>query len=97
MPPETFSAPAGPLADENDPLVSTQASGSKLSSNSIQVDNKIYSAEQLAQYHPGGELFVRVFAGVDATEAFLSYHRRAFPHAKVSLPPLLLVRLQGQS
>ncbi len=28
-----------------------------------------------------GELFVRAFAGKDATDAFLSYHRRNFPHA----------------
>lgn len=27
-----------------------------------------------------GELFVRAFAGKDATDAFLSYHRRNFPH-----------------
>jgi len=31
--------------------------------------------------HPGGELFVKAFSGRDATEAFLSYHRRSFPHS----------------
>ena len=47
----------------------------------IQVDNHIYDVESLSKYHPGGELFVKLFAGRDATNAFLSYHRRAFPHA----------------
>ena len=46
----------------------------------IQVDDKLYSAQKLAETHPGGELFVRAFAGKDATDAFLSYHRRNFPH-----------------
>jgi fatty acid desaturase (delta-4 desaturase) len=30
-----------------------------------------------------GELFVRAFAGKDATDAFMSYHRRKFPHDTV--------------
>lgn len=49
----------------------------------VQVDDKVYNAMQLAQIHPGGEMFVRAFAGHDASEAFLSYHRRRFPHAKM--------------
>ena len=32
----------------------------------------------------GGELFVKAFSGRDATEAFLSYHRREFPHSKMT-------------
>ena len=32
----------------------------------------------------GGEIFVQAFAGRDATEAFLSYHRRKFPHDRFS-------------
>lgn len=35
-------------------------------------------------YGLGGELFVSAFAGRDATEAFLSYHRREFPHARLA-------------
>lgn len=54
-----------------------------LQPDTIQVDDKIYSAKLLAENHPGGELFVKAFAGRDATEAFLSYHRRKFPHQKV--------------
>ena len=54
-----------------------------LSDYQIQVDDWIYSAETLAKSHPGGELFVRAFGGRDATEAFLSYHRRTFPHDKM--------------
>ena len=30
------------------------------------------------------QVFVRAFAGFDASEAFLSYHRRRFPHDKMS-------------
>lgn len=53
---------------------------SDLKGTEIQVDGKVYDAALLAAHHPGGELFVRAFAGRDATEAFLSYHRRVFPH-----------------
>lgn len=49
----------------------------------IQVDDKVYSAAALASVHPGGDLFVKAFAGRDATDAFISYHRRRFPHAKM--------------
>lgn len=55
----------------------------KLQYQTIQVDDKVYSAESLAQMHPGGDLFVKAFAGRDATEAFLSYHRRKFPHPRM--------------
>lgn len=57
---------------------------SKLSSDEILVDNKIYSTDALAESHPGGDLFVKAFAGRDATEAFMSYHRKPFPHNKQS-------------
>jgi fatty acid desaturase (delta-4 desaturase) len=30
-----------------------------------------------------GDLFVRAFAGKDATDAFISYHRKKFPHNNV--------------
>jgi len=50
----------------------------------VAIDDKLYDAAKLASIHPGGELFVRSFAGSDASEAFLSYHRRRFPHAKMT-------------
>ena len=49
----------------------------------IQVDNHTYDVNSLSKIHPGGELFVKLFAGRDATHAFLSYHRRVFPHEKM--------------
>jgi len=56
----------------------------ELGANVVQVDDRLYDARKLAAWHPGGEVFVRAFAGLDASEAFLSYHRRRFPHAKMS-------------
>ena len=58
-------------------------------SGSIRIQNKIYSAEEIARFHPGGPLFVRSFAGRDATQAFLSYHRRPFPHSKAEVKAAL--------
>jgi hypothetical protein len=72
-----------------------------LEAQTIQVDDKVYSAQLLAENHPGlwflsilfilllnvvsgGDLFIKAFAGRDASEAFLSYHRKKFPHEKVS-------------
>uniref|UniRef100_A0A0K2VHD0 Cytochrome b5 heme-binding domain-containing protein n=1 Tax=Lepeophtheirus salmonis TaxID=72036 RepID=A0A0K2VHD0_LEPSM len=54
----------------------------KVAKDEILVEGKIYSAENLAQSHPGGKLFVRAFAGLDASTAFLTYHRRKFPHSR---------------
>mmetsp|Transcript_21480 Transcript_21480/g.31168 ORF Transcript_21480/g.31168 Transcript_21480/m.31168 type:complete len:424 (+) Transcript_21480:53-1324(+) len=54
-----------------------------LEARTIQVDDKVYSAKALADEHPGGDLFIKAFAGRDATEAFMSYHRRRFPHDKM--------------
>ncbi|XP_059080022.1 uncharacterized protein LOC131878140 [Tigriopus californicus] len=54
-----------------------------LGDESIRVEDKIYSAKALADLHPGGPLFVKSFAGRDASHAFLSYHRRQFPHSRV--------------
>jgi hypothetical protein len=77
----------------------TPTTAMPLEGQTIQVDDKVYSAKGLADNHPGllqsldpvlipdllgGELFVKAFAGRDATEAFLSYHRKKFPHEKVS-------------
>lgn len=55
-----------------------------LSESTIQINDRLYNASELARMHPGGELFVKAFAGRDATEAFLSYHRREFPHQRQS-------------
>ena len=70
--------------DKKDPSVTTTqsqaGSASSIGPYSIQVDDKLYSAKILADIHPGGDLFVKSFAGLNATEAFLSYHRRVFPH-----------------
>eukprot|EP01033_Poteriospumella_lacustris_P002598 gene2598-1891_t len=55
-----------------------------LTETTVQVDDKLYDAETLSNIHPGGDIFVKAFAGRDATEAFLSYHRRTFPHSKMT-------------
>jgi len=49
----------------------------------IQIDGVSYDAQALADSHPGGPLFIQAFTGRDATTAFLSYHRREFPHTKM--------------
>ena len=46
----------------------------------IRVEDKLYSTQKLAELHPGGPLFVKAFSGRDASLAFISYHRRNFPH-----------------
>jgi fatty acid desaturase (delta-4 desaturase) len=56
----------------------------ELSETRVQVDDCIYDTAAIAAIHPGGELFVKAFSGRDATEAFLSYHRRKFPHDRVA-------------
>jgi len=74
------------------PQTSVELPAGKISSNKeqaltptqVQVDDQVYDAKSLASIHPGGELFVKSFAGRDATEAFLSYHRRSFPHARMT-------------
>lgn len=55
-----------------------------LNDDRIQVDEFIYDTKSLASVHPGGELFVKAFSGRDATEAFLSYHRKQFPHVRMT-------------
>lgn len=55
----------------------------KLPDNSILIDNLVYSTEKLADLHPGGPLFIKAFSGQDASLAFLSYHRKNFPHKKI--------------
>eukprot|EP00095_Tigriopus_kingsejongensis_P012450 maker-scaffold89_size390429-snap-gene-2.27 protein:Tk12450 transcript:maker-scaffold89_size390429-snap-gene-2.27-mRNA-1 annotation:"delta-8 sphingolipid desaturase" len=49
----------------------------------IQIGNKFYDVDKLKKFHPGGPLFISAFAGRDATQAFISYHRKQFPHQKV--------------
>ena len=55
-----------------------------LNDYAVQVDEFIYDTISLAKIHPGGELFVKAFSGRDCTEAFLSYHRKAFPHDRMT-------------
>ena len=50
---------------------------------SILVNDIYYDTEKLSSTHPGGSLFVELFGGRDATEAFHVYHRRPFPHASM--------------
>lgn len=55
-----------------------------LSDHHIQVDDIIYDTAQIAVIHPGGDLFLKTFSGRDATSAFISIHRRKFPHKRMS-------------
>lgn len=70
----------------NTPAIEKDVPGNKktikvnVSEDEILIDDKVYKVKELADTHPGGSLFVNAFAGRDATEAFLSYHRRSFPH-----------------
>jgi acyl-lipid (7-3)-desaturase (Delta-4 desaturase) len=57
-----------------------------------QIDKQLYPVQELADIHPGGAFWVELFAGRDATHAFLSYHRRGFPHEKVRDEYHILVR-----
>lgn len=47
----------------------------------ILVNDIYYDTQKLANFHPGGNLFIDLFAGKDATEVFHAYHRRPFPHS----------------
>ena len=69
---------------ENSTISGNKSNAVKLTNEEVLIENKIYSVDSLASTHPGGELFVKAFAGRDATEAFLSYHRKEFPHATQS-------------
>jgi len=51
-------------------------------SNRIIIEGYTYSVKDLSKIHPGGPLFLEMFSGQDATNAFMSYHRRKFPHHK---------------
>jgi fatty acid desaturase (delta-4 desaturase) len=66
------------------PAVQLQKEAAALNDYAIQVDDCVYDTKALAKIHPGGELFVKAFSGRDATEAFLSYHRKAFPHDRMT-------------
>ncbi len=77
-------APQSSLKTEQDNVQNTKVSGEVLNENTVQVNDCIYDTLSLAAIHPGGELFVKAFSGRDATEAFMSYHRREFPHNRVT-------------
>lgn len=72
-----------PRDNQNANSISSTQGSPSVPNDAIAVDDKLYSMKMLASNHPGGELFVKAFAGRDATEAFWSYHRRAFPHESV--------------
>ena len=61
-----------------------------MDSDKFRIDNMEYSVEKIAAIHPGGDLFVKAFAGRDATIAFMSYHRRLFPHHKYVTKDIVL-------
>lgn len=61
------------------------------SDNIIQIDNILYSTDALAKNHPGGKLFVEVFGGKNATNTFMSYHRRLFPHSKMDFAKIKIL------
>ena len=48
------------------------------------VGDAVYDAKAFRDEHPGGAHFVSLFGGRDATEAFMEYHRRAWPKARMS-------------
>lgn len=72
MPPFESTKPPSPTNHVETP---------KITDDIVLVDDKLYSWKKLAANHPGGDIFVKAFAGRDATEAFMSYHRRLFPHS----------------
>ena len=76
------------LPDRHDQDESASSS-STIPPESVRIEGKVYSALDIARMHPGGELWVRSFAGRDATMPFMSYHRRKFPHSRY------VVRLHG--
>ena len=49
----------------------------------VWVNGKAYNVKDFASSHPGGESFVGLYGGRDATDAFATYHRRAFPHKQM--------------
>jgi fatty acid desaturase (delta-4 desaturase) len=64
------------------PSASEDCSACRGKLSKVIINNIEYSVEKMAAIHPGGDLFVKAFAGRDATTAFMSYHRRSFPHHK---------------
>jgi len=86
MPPQGSGSPRAyaTRSSSADNLLREQGSSDNaIGASHVAIDDKLYDAVKLADMHPGGDLFVRSFAGSDASEAFLSYHRRKFPHAKM--------------
>eukprot|EP00730_Choanoeca_flexa_P015652 TRINITY_DN7234_c0_g1_i1.p1 TRINITY_DN7234_c0_g1~~TRINITY_DN7234_c0_g1_i1.p1 ORF type:complete len:439 (+),score=93.87 TRINITY_DN7234_c0_g1_i1:56-1372(+) len=50
----------------------------------VWVNDRAYDVRSFAKVHPGGETFVSLYGGRDATTAFATYHRRAFPHKSMT-------------
>jgi fatty acid desaturase (delta-4 desaturase) len=50
----------------------------------VWVNDRAYDVKSFAKVHPGGATFVSLYGGRDATTAFATYHRRAFPHKSMA-------------
>ena len=48
------------------------------------IGNEVYSAANFQHQHPGGSIFVSMFGGRDATEAFMEYHSRRSPRQRMA-------------
>lgn len=48
------------------------------------VGGDVYDAKAFRSEHPGGEHFMNLFGGRDATEAFMEYHRRPWPKERMA-------------
>jgi len=93
MPPiEAAPAPGDP------PVASAALTRDEVASRGdelLVVGSGVYSVKGLAESHPGGEFFVRLFGGRDATTAFVQYHRRSFPAQRMSTH--LVAPLSGEA
>lgn len=84
-------AQQAPMAPET-PLVTSDGVSNKVFSREavsnredlVIVGNEVYDAKAFRSEHPGGPMFISVFGGRDATEAFMEYHRRAWPKARMA-------------
>ena len=67
--------------DRNTILRSNKTAGpDPIPDDCIRIGNKLYNAKKIESWHPGGKIFIQAFTGHDATEPFVAYHRRRFPH-----------------
>ena len=76
IPTDTATSPDSKEINRKQDLPSTTAAGatcqeSELTQTQIRIQDKIYDAEKLATFHPGGPLFISAFAGRDASQVIL--------------------------